>query len=200
LLALAQGLFTLVIPIALLLSFWAARRQVLEQPAQHLVLLRRTAVVGITVGWLGGAPHALSHLGILPVPDHVGWVFFLTQSSTGLLAGLGYVAAFALLAQRIADRGAARGRAVEVVTAVGRRSLSCYLAQSVLTAPILSAWGLGLGAALSSATAALFAVAVWLLTAVLAYAAERRGIRGPAEVLLRRLVYGSSSSVRSSTA
>jgi uncharacterized membrane protein YeiB len=39
---------------------------------------------------------------------------------------------------------------------------------------------------------ALFALAVWLVTVVLADAAERRRIRGPAEVLLRRLVYGRS--------
>jgi uncharacterized protein len=196
-LALAQGLFTLVIPIALLLSFWAARRQVLEQPGQHLVLLRRTAVAGITLGWLGGVPHALNHLDILAVPDHVSWVFLVTQSSTGLLAGLGYVAAFALLAHRIAARGTAATPAVQAITAVGRRSLSCYLAQSVVFAPILSAWGLGLGAVLSSATVALFAIAVWLATAVLALAAERRGLRGPAEVLLRRLVYGGTGSAGS---
>ena len=38
---------------------------------------------------------------------------------------------------------------------------------------------------------ALFAIGVWLLTLVLAYAQERAGQRGPAEVLLRRLVYGA---------
>jgi uncharacterized membrane protein YeiB len=193
-LVLIQGLFSLVIPVAMLLSFWAARRQVLERPGEHLVLLRRTAVLGIAVAWLGGAVNALSHLDILPVPDQVSWVFLATQASTGLLGGLGYVAAFALLAHRIALRGAAhQSRPVEVVTAVGRRSLSCYLAQSVLCAPILSGWGLALGAVLTSATMALFAVGVWLLTAALADVLERHRMRGPAEVLLRRLVYGRSS-------
>ena len=41
------------------------------------------------------------------------------------------------------------------------------------------------------ASVALFAVGVWLLTAVLAYAQQRAGQRGPAEWPLRRLVYGS---------
>ena len=78
---------------------------------------------------------------------------------------------------------------MQAVTAVGKRSLSCYLVQSVICAPILAAWGLGLGGTFGSAAAALFAVGVWVLTVVLAYLQERAGQRGPAEVLLRRLVY-----------
>jgi uncharacterized protein len=78
---------------------------------------------------------------------------------------------------------------VTALAAVGKRSLSCYLAQSVLFAPVLAAWGLGLGAHLHSATMALYATGVWLATVVLAYLLERAGQRGPAEVLLRRLAY-----------
>ena len=60
----------------------------------------------------------------------------------------------------------------------------------MLCAPLLSAWGFGLGAVLGSAQLALFAIGVWLVTVIVAYALERAGRRGPAEVLLRRLVYG----------
>ena len=70
-----QGLLTLVIPIAVLTAFWAARHRVLEEPERHRRLLTTTAVVGITLGWGGGGVHALQHLGVLPVPDHVSWVF-----------------------------------------------------------------------------------------------------------------------------
>jgi uncharacterized protein len=77
------------------------------------------------------------------------------------------------------------------VSAVGKRSLSCYLAHSLLFAPVLAAWGLGLGEHLSSWTMALFAVGVWLLTVAGAYALERAGRRGPAEAVLRRLMYGA---------
>jgi uncharacterized membrane protein YeiB len=188
-LVIIQGLGTLVIPTMLLFAFWAARQRILEQPGSHLSLLRRVAVVGLAVGWSGGLVHALEHLDLLAVPDQVFWVFFATQSVTGLFAGLGYVALFALIAHRIAVRRATRNPGVVAVTAVGKRSLSCYLAQSLICAPALSAWGFGLGGVLGSAGAALFAVGVWLLTLVLAYAQERAGQRGPAEVLLRRLVY-----------
>ncbi|MFD3917880.1 DUF418 domain-containing protein [Streptomyces sp. NPDC058595] len=109
---------------------------------------------------------------------------------TGGAAGLGYVAAVALLAHRWTRRPARRGaRAVDAVSAVGKRSLSCYLTHSLIFAPLLAAWGLGLGEHLTSATMALVAVGVRLVTVVGADALERAGRRGPAEVLLRRLMY-----------
>jgi uncharacterized protein len=52
----------------MLLGFWAARRRVLEEPHNHLRMLRWTAVVGLAIGWLGGLPAALAHIGVLEVP------------------------------------------------------------------------------------------------------------------------------------
>lgn len=197
LISLGQGLLGLVIPAVLLLAFWAGRRQILERPGDHLPLLRRVVLVGLPVAWLGGLAHALQHAGILGVPDQVGWLFVISQFSTGLFGGLAYVAIFGLLGHRLTRSPQPDGTArpsvvVTAVTAVGRRSLTCYLAQSVICAPVLAAWGLGLGEVLSSWSMALFAAAVWLVTVVMAYAMERRGVRGPAEVLLRRLVYRSA--------
>lgn len=73
--------------------------------------------------------------------------------------------------------------------AVGKSSLSFYLAQSVLFAPLMSAWGFGLGAHLGSSPITLAAIITWLITAVVAVVFTLRGKRGPVEVLLRRLVY-----------
>jgi len=188
-LVLFQGLLSLVIPVVILLAFWAARRRILEEPGRHLPLLRRVAVVGLAVGWSFGLVHALEHLGVLAVPDQLFWVFLATQSTSGLFGGLGYVAVFGLVGHWIATRREPPGPATVAITAVGKRSLSCYLAQSVLCAPVLAAWGLGLGGVFGSFAVAVFAVGVWLLTVVIAYASERAGVRGPAEVLLRRLVY-----------
>ena len=55
------------------------------------------------------------------------------------------------------------GRAVE---AVGRRSLTFYLLQSIVLAPLMSAWGLGVGAHVNSLAAALIATAVGLFVAI----------------------------------
>ena len=199
-LVLGQGLLGLVVPTVILLAFWAARRRILEEPGQHLPLLRRVAVIGLAVGWSFGLVHALEHLGVIAIPDQVFWVSLATQSTSGLFGGLGYVALFGLLGHRIAARHRPLGAATVAVTAVGKRSLSCYLAQSVICAPALAAWGLGLGAVFGSAEVALFAIGVWLLTVLIAYASERAGVRGPAEVLLRRLVYPRSGTRDASTA
>lgn len=174
------------------LAFWAARRRILEQPAAHRRLLGWTAGVGIAVGWLGGLPAALAHVGLLAAPPAAvaeDGAFGALHALTGTAGGVGYVAVFALVAERLSRRGR-RGPVVVAVTAVGKRSLSCYLAHSAIFAPVLAAWGLGWGAWFGSAGMVGFAVVVWSVTAVAAYAMEGAGRVGPAEALLRRLVYG----------
>ncbi|OLT30127.1 hypothetical protein BJF83_09180 [Nocardiopsis sp. CNR-923] len=184
---LVQGLVGMVVPAVVLLGFWAARRRILEEPGRHLPLLRRVAVGGIAAGWLGGLPSALTQTGVLDWSP--GDALSMLDVTSGMMGGLGYVALIALVAHRIQRRGREPGVIVTALTATGRRSLSCYLAQSVLCAPLLAAWGLGLGAHLTSWSMFPFAVGVWLVTVVSAYALERAGRRGPAEVLLRRLSY-----------
>ncbi|MFC7326540.1 DUF418 domain-containing protein [Marinactinospora rubrisoli] len=183
-----QGFVLLAVPVAVLLAFWAARHRVLEEPGRHLPLLRAVAAGGITLGWVSAVPHALDHVRVLEVSAGATEAFVTPLGLTGLLAGLGYVAAFALVAHRIGSRGA-HGRVVTALSAVGKRSMSAYLAQSVLCAPLLSAWGLGLGGSFGSWQMAAFAVGVWLVTVAGAYALERAGRRGPAETALRRLAY-----------
>ncbi|MCT9141298.1 DUF418 domain-containing protein [Streptomyces violarus] len=180
--------------ILFLLGFWAARRRILEEPGRHRTGLRLTAVLGIAAGWLGALPAALAHIDVLHVPDDMqseSGALTVLRDITGNAAGLGYVAAVALFAHWWTTRRPRRGAtAIAAVTSVGKRSLSCYLAHSLLFAPVLAAWGLGLGKHLGSATMALFAFAVWLVTVAGAYALERAGRRGPAETVLRRLMYG----------
>ncbi|WP_444963223.1 DUF418 domain-containing protein [Nocardiopsis sp. M1B1] len=188
---LSFGGFTMI-----LLGFWAARRRILEEPHRHLRLLGWTAAVGIPVGWLGGLPSALVHAGLVEAaPGAIGdgGPLPAVQDATGLACGLGYVALFALAAHRLSRRGGVGrtgpGRTVTAVAALGKRSMSGYMAHSLLFSPLLAAWGLGLGAHLNSASMAAFALAVWLVTVVAAYALERTGRPGPAEFLLRRLIY-----------
>ncbi|GAA3655179.1 DUF418 domain-containing protein [Microbacterium marinilacus] len=187
-LVVGQGVIGLVVPAAVLLAIVFARRRVLEAPWEHRTLLRRTAIVGVAVGWAGAVPELLVHHGAWDVPD---WTAVMLQSVTGLFAALGYVALFALAT---AGAGRAPGAIGRALAAVGKRSLSSYLLQSVIFAPVLCAWGLGLGGVLSPWQAALFAVAVWLVSVGVAMALERAGRRGPAEWLLRALAYGAGRS------
>jgi uncharacterized membrane protein YeiB len=182
------GTFAWIAMPQMVIAFLAARRRVLERPGDHLRLLRWTAVLGIAIGWAGGLPLALAHVGAIDVPSGAvaeSGVLPTLAEVTGIPCGLGYVALFGLLAHRMSGR-----KRQPAVAALGRRSLSGYLAHSVLFAPVLAAWGLGLGEHLGSAGMALFAVGVWLVTVVAAAALDRRGLPGPAEWLLRRLVYG----------
>ncbi|GAA2174573.1 DUF418 domain-containing protein [Agrococcus versicolor] len=180
-----QGILGLVVPIGILLAILAARRGILEEPERHRALLVRVAAWGIAIGWAGGALAYAELLGAFdPLPS---WTFSLLHAATGLPAGVGYAALFGLVAARLARRPLRLG--ARAFTAVGKRSLSSYLLQSVLFAPVLSAWGLGLGGVLTEWQGALYAVGVWLVTVAVALALDAAGRRGPAETLLRRLAY-----------
>jgi uncharacterized protein len=175
-----------IIPIAVLLALVAARAGVLEEPENHVPLLRRTAIGGIAIAWGFGALVALQNAGLL-LPAEYSWAWIGLNSVAGLCGGLGYVAAFGLIAARVRTRPP--GRVRYALQALGKRSLSGYLAQSIVFAPLMSAWGFGLGTHLSSWSITLVAIATWLVTVVLAAILERAGKRGPAEWALRRLVY-----------
>lgn len=185
---LVYGLTPLIIPAVVLLGCWAARQRILERPLDHLPLLRRTAVAGLAVGWTGGAGYALGHFQAIELPIPYAWITEATQA-TGALGGLGYVAVFALVAASHQRRDRTPGPAVVAVTALGQRSLSGYLTQSVVNAPLFAAWGFGLGGWMTPAPTALISVAGWLITVVLAELLRRRSRRGPAETLLRRIAY-----------
>jgi uncharacterized membrane protein YeiB len=189
----ATAFLGLVVPAAILIAFLAARRGVLDDPVAHRRLLRRTAVIGLAVGWGTGALLAVQNLGWWGLPAGLDFAFLGLHTLGGLFGGLGYVAVFGLIAARLQSDGRRPGSIAGALQAVGKRSLTCYLAQSVLFAPVLCAWGLGLGDDLTSWSVALYAIGVWLVTVVVAVLLERAGKRGPAEWLLRRLSYPRQS-------
>ncbi|WP_422115469.1 DUF418 domain-containing protein [Brachybacterium sp. UNK5269] len=225
-------------PLPILLGWIAARGRLLDEPWRHTRLLRRIAVGGIAIGWLGGLPDALLIAGALPLPETLGWAFAGVNAVGGMCCGVGYAAAFGLLAVRLERRevaaeapAATTGRAerralraqqaaahaalspaeraygepaaspvpapaaapqgvARALAAVGQRSLTFYLFQSLLLAPLMASWGLGLAPQLSTASAVGIAFGVWLLSLPIAAWMDARGMRGPAERLLRRLTYG----------
>lgn len=181
-----------VIP-AMLVGMWAARRGVLESPGQHRSLLRRTAVIGVAAGVVGGLGLALP---IAWGQQSSGPAFVLLSWAhvfTGVMCGLGYLALIALVAGWLERVHAdwAMPRSVTSLSALGQRSMSGYLAQTVVFAALLPAWSLGWGATLGTAGAAALGLIVWLFTVVVATWAAHRGRRGPAEVVLRRFAQPS---------
>ena len=172
---------------AALVGVWAARRGVLEDPARHRPLLRRTAVIGLAVAVLGGLPMGLAVGGSWTPGDLTAlWAVSALHAVTGIAGGLGYAALIGLLAARIKGEP---GPLVRAVAATGERSLSAYLFQSAVFVALLAPYTLGLGATLGTAAVSLLALATWLVSVLLADALRRAGRRGPAETLLRRLTY-----------
>jgi uncharacterized protein len=186
------SVFPLLVPmealgllVPFLLGIVGARRRLLEEPARHRVLLRGIAALGIGAAVAGGLPLGLAVAGVLPAGDDLGLLVTL-HGATGYLGGPGYAAALGLLAARIGER---RGSVTRAVTAVGQRSLTCYLAQSVVWTLAFAPYALNVSDDLSVTGTAGLAVGTWLVTAGLAELMRRRGVRGPAEALLRKLTY-----------
>ncbi|HEY2669755.1 MAG TPA: DUF418 domain-containing protein [Rugosimonospora sp.] len=167
------------------LGIWAARRRVLEEPAAHRTLMRRTAIACLGVSIVGALPYALVAAGVLHVDADTVDAMSLVHDVSGEYGGPGYVALFGLLALKLS--AAPRGRALlGPVIAIGQRSLSGYLLQSVSWLVLFSPWALHLG---GTYAAALAGMAVWAVSLVAAQAMSAAADRGPAETLLRRITY-----------
>lgn len=182
----------LTVPCMVLLGSYAARYRWLEGAVVTGPTLSRVAVWGISLGVLGALPAGLQAAGLIQADLFTRFGFAFLASAAGIAGGVGYVALFGHLGTRW---HASPGPVVRAVAAVGERSLSSYLLQSLLFAPLLSAWGLGLGGRIGVASALGIAVLVWLCSVVLAVGLARRNARGPAEALLRSLTYRSDGTV-----
>lgn len=176
----------LLLPTAFLIGVWAGRRRFLDEPDQHLKLLRRVAVGGIALAIVGGFPAGMvagQYWDLYPWNGAAGAI----HSLTGFAGAFGYAAAIACWV--VAMSGKASGRFSTAVAACGQRSMTCYLWQSVVFVALLASYGGGLGDQVSTAQAALLAIATWLAGLVLADVMRRRGYRGPGEVFLRQMTY-----------
>ncbi|SDD16747.1 DUF418 domain-containing protein [Glycomyces harbinensis] len=164
------------------------RSGLLNHPEQHLPRLKTLFLSGMAVNVLSSLPVALIALGAWE-PSRGLWVgaVYLTLLG-GMYAGLGYICGFALLAHKLRNFG--RRGIPGALAAVGERSLTSYLLQSIIMAPLLTMWGFGLGEDLGYLGAFGYAFATWLATVAIAVMLDKAGKRGPFEVLLRRLTYG----------
>jgi uncharacterized protein len=159
----------------------------LQHPAEHRPALRRGFRAGMLVNVASSLPVALIAAGVWhPGPVLAVTAAWLTAVG-GMVAGFGYICGFALLALRWSERG--RRGLPGALAALGARSLSGYLGQSLVMVPLLAPWGLALGDGLGYLGAYGVAVTAWAVTLAAAVAMDRAGMRGPFEVLLRRLVY-----------
>lgn len=170
------------------LGIWAANRRLLEDLGQHRILLGKIALVCLPIAFIGGVPLALEKSAIVHVDSATLFAMDLMHKVSGMFGGPGYVALIGLIVLHLRDPSGWVGR----VIALGRRSMSGYLFQSFAWLLLLAPYTLHLGERTGApiVTAAILAVAVWISSVYIANWMEQRAYRGPAETLLRRLVYG----------
>ncbi|RJL29960.1 DUF418 domain-containing protein [Bailinhaonella thermotolerans] len=173
---------------AFLLGIWAARRRMLDEPAAHRPLLTRVAVSGVAAAVIGGLPLTLIDTRLWAPSAAVSVAAYALHSLAGIAGGLAYAAIVGLAVARM--RRGIPGRVVSALAACGQWSLTCYLLQSVVFVAVFAPYAGGLSTRVGDAAASGIAVLTWLATVALAAALAPRGLRGPAESLLRRLTYG----------
>ncbi|MFD5867092.1 DUF418 domain-containing protein [Corynebacterium sp. NPDC060344] len=184
----------------ILLGIVAARAGILEDPVRHRRLLAIVAAVGLTAAVATGIPAGLAKIGVL---DGAHWGS--ASSIAGTLAGPGIICAIALIClplQRRIRAAAEAGRTLSPpepflsLQALGQRSMSGYVGQSVLFQIVAAAWFLDLFDDASLTIIVAWACAVWLVTLIAARALHAAGRPGPLESLHRRLTYGAGDTRR----
>ena len=181
----AQFLITLIVPAAVI-GARLADTDIIIHPERHRGLLMAMGIGGLTLG-IGGALHsALTKVMSIPA-----WSWdFVTKEFFGLGGACGWLALLALYAGGPREGGGLTGLR-RLASAVGRRSMTAYLSQTILfgfifvIVPLLVT---GERLWLGQAGAALVAVMVWLVTVVLCEVLDRGGHAGPFETLLRTAV------------
>ncbi|PRX92131.1 DUF418 domain-containing protein [Allonocardiopsis opalescens] len=180
-----------VVP-GMLFGIWAARRRYLDEPERHTALLRRVAVIGIAASLTGRLPATLLHTGLWTTDSTpLAWAAMTAHTLAGNAGGIAIAAAIGLAAIPLARRP---GPVTTALAALGQRSLTFYLFQSVVFVALFYPFTLDLSADMGIAATYGIAIATWLLSVALADWMRRTGNRGPTESILRRLTYGRSPS------
>ena len=178
---------TLVYLPPVIIGFWFFRSGWLMHPEEHLPHVRRVFGVTMVATVVLSIPAVLSAVGVWTVAGAPLFALAVFEILVGIATGAGYVCGFALLAARWADRG--RTGLPGVLAAVGERSLTAYLLQSVLFFAVVGRFGLGLGEGLGTLARTVVALVVWGVIAVGMAALARWNRRGPFEILIRHLTY-----------
>jgi uncharacterized protein len=183
----ALSVATLLYLPPVIIGFWFFRSGWLVHPGRHIPELLRTFGITMVATVVLSLPAVLSSIGVWMVAGVTLYVLAIFEILVGIAAGAGYVCGFALLAARWADRG--RAGLPGVLAAVGERSMTAYLLQSVLFFAVVGRFGLGLGESLGTLARTAVAVVVWAVIALGMAAMARSNRRGPFEILIRHLTY-----------
>ena len=176
-------LTALVVP-CVMIGVGVARWGLLQDPRGRGPLVAAIALVGLGIGALGGLPFALMQLD-WAFAGSASWSYPLFHAS-GVAGACGWLALLALVGGGPRE---SLGSVCAFLSAIGRRSMTAYLSQTLLFIVmfvVLGAFGVRV---LGVAVSGLLALGVWALIGFGCVIAEVGGTsRGPAEWALRWLV------------
>lgn len=179
-----------ILPMILLGFVWG-RERVMEDVDRYAARLWAWVVVTVLVIVLVGIPFGLSSIGVLPYEWEPG--FAILNQAFGRLTGPGILAAV-MLAMRPVQRRIAEGAPVPgwlaSFNALGKRSMTGYLGQTIILFPLTSVFLLNIGHDFPIAGQMALATGVWSVTLLVAWAMERQGVPGPFEKFHRTISYG----------
>lgn len=180
-------LTALVVP-CVMIGVSVARWGLLQDPRGRGALLSVIAACGLGIGVLGGLPFALMQLDWAFVGS-AAWSYPLFHAS-GVVGACGWLALLALVGGGPREK---LGSACAFLSAIGRRSMTAYLSQTVLFI-LICGLSISFGVrSLGVAVSGLIALVVWALIGLGCAIAEAMGSsRGPAEWALRWLVTKSA--------
>lgn len=179
-----------ILPMILLGFVWG-RERVMENVDGYAVRLWVWVAVTVVIIVLVGVPFGLSSIGVLPYE----WepAFAILNQAFGRLTGPGILAAV-MLAMRPVQRRIADGAPIPgwlaAFNALGKRSMTGYLGQTIILFPLTSVFLLDIGHDFPIAGQMALATGVWLVTLLVAWVMERHRIPGPFEKLHRTISYG----------
>ena len=180
-------LTALVVP-CVMIGVGVARWGLLQDPRGRGPLLVGIALVGLGIGALGAVPFALMQLD-WAFAGSASWSYPLFHAS-GVAGACGWLALLALVGGGPRE---SLGSVCAFLSAIGRRSMTAYLSQTLLFILIFSVLGACGVRSLGVAVSGLIALGVWALIGLGCVIAEALGSsRGPAEWALRWLVAKSA--------
>lgn len=180
-----------VIPV-MALGIWAGRKRLLDHPEQHRSLLLWTAAVGLALSTVGGIPLALkSSLYWNNPSDAAAAIAGSLHTVTGYAGGIGWAALIGVIA---GNARTIRSKLTMAIAALGQRSLTFYIFQSIVFFVVFADGIGGLGAIGNQLSSDIVAWLTWIGTIIIAEFMQRANYAGPAEKLLRRLTYRKSRS------
>ncbi len=168
---------------------WARERVLIDVASHRRTLITWTVIAGLIILCVG-LPWGLSAAGVLPAQWEMP--LFVLNQAVGYLTGPGILAALALATDSLHNQVPGWARAF---VALGKRSMSGYLAQSFLFILLCTPAFLGVGLDTSVTGKLLIGFGVWLITLALAVVLDRAGKQGPFEWAHRHLSYGTTGRI-----